>query len=165
MHLHQNIHRVFSQLHDVLNQLSGEQYTRAMPVILNATIGQHLRHIIELFIQLDEGYTRGTVNYDKRRRDHRIETDLHFTNEILGTIRINLDKKDKPLLLEMECEDGTGSEPVATNYYRELIYNLEHAVHHMALIRIGVNAITSVNLPEEFGLAASTIKYRSACAQ
>jgi hypothetical protein len=54
---------------------------------------------------------------------------------------------------------------IPTNYYREVAYNLEHTIHHMALIRVGVNEVSSIVLPDQFGVAYSTIKYKEQCAQ
>jgi hypothetical protein len=55
---------------------------------------------------------------------------------------------------------------VNTNYYRELLYNMDHAIHHCALIRIGLMRFHQVNIPNGFGIAPSTIRHRtlSACA-
>ena len=52
-----------------------------------------------------------------------------------------------------------------SNYYREVMYNLEHAIHHHALIKIGIQQFTAIELPESFGVAPSTMQYRKACAQ
>jgi len=83
--------------------------------------------------------------------------------EMIGN---NIDKDNKKLLLDSSYdEQSTDSITVKTNYYRELIYNLEHTVHHMALIRVGVNEVSSIAIPEGFGVATSTIKYRKSCAQ
>jgi hypothetical protein len=50
-----------------------------------------------------------------------------------------------------------------TNYFRELTYNIEHAVHHMAIIKIGIREVANyVTLPADFGIAASTIRYKEA---
>jgi hypothetical protein len=54
---------------------------------------------------------------------------------------------------------------IKSNYYREIAYNLEHTIHHMALIRVGVNEVSLVQLPQEFGMAFSTIKHQQQCAQ
>lgn len=166
MKFQQAIKNVFIQLTDSLSQLSDEQYHQPSKVLFNATIGQHVRHVIELFICLNNGYETGTVNYEKRKRDIRIETDKLFACDLLQMIAANLDKADKELLLEAAYDEQSDDTiTVHTNYYREIIYNLEHTVHHMALIRVGINDVSSINLPEGFGIASSTIKYRKACAQ
>lgn len=166
MQLQQALKSIFAQLSNSLEQLTPEQYTQRSKVILNATIGQHVRHIIELFICLDKGYETGIVNYEKRKRDYRIETDKDLAKELLHLVYTRLTKKDKALLLEVSYDEHSNEMfTVATNYNREIIYNLEHTVHHMALIRVGINEVSSVIVPEGYGIASSTIKYRQACAQ
>ena len=64
-------------------------------------------------------------------------------------------------MLEAGYDDSSNDTIViSTNYFRELVYNLEHTVHHMALIRVGINEVSAVKVPEEFGVASSTIKYK-----
>jgi hypothetical protein len=62
------IQNVFVQLSESLNQLSDDEYIRPSTILFNATIGQHVRHIIELFLCLEKGYGEGVVNYEKRKR-------------------------------------------------------------------------------------------------
>ena len=166
MQLHNAINNVFVQLNTTLELLTPQQYTKPVKLLSNATIGEHVRHIIELFTCLDKGYETGTVNYDCRARDHQIETNKDFASSLLKKIYTELDKADKILTLEASYEDSAEN-PIAitTNYYREVAYNLEHAVHHMALIRIGVSEVSEIALPEGFGVASSTIKYRKESAQ
>ena len=81
---------------------------------------------------------------------------------LLGRIYIEMVRPNKPLLLEAGYkEDSDELIIIETNYYRELAYNMEHTVHHMAMIRIGINELSSVAVDESFGIASSTIKYRS----
>jgi len=166
MMLTQPIQHVFVQLSETLTLLSNEEYTRSSNILMSSTIGQHVRHIIELFQCLDKGYKDGFVNYEKRARDHKIETDKQLAVELLKNIYRNIEKPNKEIILEAEdyC-DEVQVVSIPSNYYRELAYNLEHTIHHMALIRVGVNEVSSVVLPEEFGIAYSTIKYRQQCAQ
>ncbi|MEO8110063.1 MAG: hypothetical protein ABI594_08530 [Ginsengibacter sp.] len=166
MQFEQSIKNVFAQISDSLNALTEEQYQQPSETLFNATIGQHVRHIIELYICLYNGYESGIVNYEKRKRDIRIEADRDFANELMQMIANNLDKPNKDLILEAAYdEDSSETVLVTTNYKRELIYNLEHTVHHMALIRVGINEVSSITIPEGFGVASSTIKYRKTCAQ
>lgn len=166
MQLKHSINHVFVQLSHSLALLTDEEYKKPGRLLANATIGQHVRHIIELFQCLHKGYDAGVVNYDKRKRDHTIETNKKFASELLNEIYSLLDKPDKPLLLQVACSD-TNDEmlQVQSNYYREVIYNLEHTVHHMALIRVGISEVSQVQLPADFGVASSTVKYRNTCAQ
>jgi adenosyl cobinamide kinase/adenosyl cobinamide phosphate guanylyltransferase len=160
------IHHIFIQISDILRQLSEAEYTQQSKILFNATIGQHVRHIIELFQALENGYAEGTVNYEKRKRDYRIETNKNLAISLLKDIRQSLDRPNKEIILVAE-DYGEEMEPVSiiTNYYREIAYNLEHTIHHMALIRVGVNEVSNILLPDEFGVAYSTIKYRQQCAQ
>lgn len=166
MQLQQAVNNVFVQLSATLDQLSQEQYVQPCKTLFNATIGQHVRHIIELFQCLESGYGSGLVNYEKRKRDLRIETDKAFASGLLIEVHQGLEKANKALKLEA-CYDEHDTEPLTldTNFYREVAYNLEHTIHHMALIRVGITEVSDIELPEEFGVASSTIKYRQQCAQ
>lgn len=160
------IQNVFVQLSESLNQLSDKEYAQPSAILFNATIGQHVRHIIELFQCLDKGYAEGVVNYEKRKRDYRIETDRNLAADLLKDTYRNLEKPNKDLILEAEdYEDTVEAVSIPSNYYREIAYNLEHTIHHMALIRVGINEVSSISLPTEFGVAYSTIKFRQQCAQ
>ncbi len=161
--LHKN---VIQQLVSAISQLTAEEYGRPCKTLFNASIGQHVRHVIELHYCLFTGYETGNVNYEERKRDTRIETDREFAVGLMNTIIQEIDRPDKELLLYTCCNESQAETfPVKTNYFRELIYNLEHTVHHMALIRIGINEVAILPLPEGFGVASSTIKYRKACVQ
>jgi hypothetical protein len=158
MHLREPILNLLEQLQLVITDLSDQQYTTPSPLLSNSTIGQHTRHIIEFFSALNNGYDSGIINYDNRRRDYTIESDRHFAIYQLYEIRQSLVKPDKPLLLVAEFDQTV---TISTNYFRELLYNLEHIVHHMALMRVAI----TIPLPESFGVASSTLKFRKACAQ
>lgn len=166
MQLQQAVNNIFVQLADSLNQLSQEEYSQPCKTLFNNTIGQHVRHIIELFQCLEKGYESGVVNYEKRKRDTAIETDKDMAGRLLLEIHSGLSKENKALTLEASYDDNN-TEPILfdTNFNREIAYNLEHTIHHMALIRVGINEISSIELPEDFGVASSTVKYRKQCAQ
>ena len=166
MQLQQSIQNVFVQISESLEQLTCEQYCKPSKILFGATIGQHVRHIIELFICLDNGYNTGVVNYEKRKREYAIETDKYFAASLLKSIYLTLDKVNKNLVLEASFDDHSEEcVSIDTNYYREIAYNLEHTVHHMALIRVGITEVSNIEVPNSFGVASSTIKYRQACAQ
>lgn len=166
MQIAQAIRNVFVQLHETLDKLTPEQYTACSKSLFNATIGQHVRHIVELFQCLEQGYEMGTVNYERRKRDKQIETDKNLAIRLLHQISNDLLRTDKKIQLEMSYDDVSNETiTVESNYYREVVYNLEHTVHHMALIRVGVAELSDIQLPEGFGVASSTIKHRETCAQ
>ena len=166
MHLQQAVNNVFVQLSETIRQLSPSQYAQHCHNLSNNTIGQHVRHVIELFQCLENGYTESSVNYEKRKRDVAIETDKELALQLLQRIHSNLDRPDKALVLHASYDELSG-EPISisTNYFREVAYNLEHTIHHMALIRVGIKEVADISLPDEFGVASSTVKHRKECAQ
>ncbi len=167
MHLANPITKLFDQIQQVLNQLTDIEYTNHNKALLNATIGQHVRHIIELYIELNNGYENGIVNYELRKRSLQIESDKNFAGNQLNILAKSLNKVDKELLLETDYSMNNLSKiQVQTNYFRELIYNLEHTVHHMALMRVALLSYKSIKVTDDFGVAVSTIKFKNeVCAQ
>ncbi len=166
MRLQQSIQNVFVQLTASIDLLKDEQYVYASKILSNATIGQHVRHIIEMFICLEEGYAGGVVNYEKRKRDTKIETEKDFAIALLKKIYEGLNKENRPLILEATYDENTDQLiNFDTNYYREVAYNLEHTIHHMALIKVGICEVSDIEIPADFGVASSTIKFRSSCAR
>ena len=74
-----------------------------------------------------------------------------------------LDKQNKKLQLQQMVD---GEELfLDTNYDRELLYNLEHCIHHQALIKVAVLQNDAIVIDANFGVARSTIEYRKQCAQ
>ncbi len=48
-----------------------------------------------------------------------------------------------------------------SSFHREVAYNIEHAIHHMALLKVAVNqTLHYIQLPENFGVASSTVRYQ-----
>ncbi len=158
---------LFAQLQAVLEELTQQDYTTPSQHLSGCTIGQHVRHIIELFVELNKGYESGTVNYEGRQRDYQLENDNGFAIEALDDILHQFLKHDKSLALLTDLSlDGSGCFSIGTTYYREIIFNIEHTVHHMALVRVAVQELTDIVLPNSFGVAATTIKHQqSLCAQ
>jgi len=154
--------RVFDQLDDLIRKIRPADFYRPCHSLGGTTVGQHVRHTLEFFTCLEAGYRSGVVNYDKRSHDRLIETDKAITQRVIAQVVFFVKQlKDKPLFLEL------GYDPekehfirVSTNAMRELVYNIEHAVHHMATIRIGVTEIAPyLKLGPDFGVAASTQRY------
>lgn len=157
---------VLEQISYILAELSDEQFSTKLAVLSGASIGEHVRHVIEFFQELNLGYDIGCINYDARKRESAIETQRNYAIIKLRDAAANMKTVNKTLRIAY-ADKSSGLEcKILTNYERELIYNLEHAVHHIALMKIGVLATTDISLPDDFGVAKSTIAYRQAqCVQ
>jgi hypothetical protein len=165
MRIKHPIRIVFDQLQDALQGLSDAEYAAPVPALSHNSIGSHVRHIIEMFQCLMEGYPTGLVDYARRKRNRTIEENKKVAIELLGSLLENFDRPNKVLSVSAEYADEQ-DEPIRvdSNYERELVFNLEHTIHHMALIRIGIAGASGIRLPESFGVAFATVNYRNQCA-
>jgi len=159
----QNIKHNLSENIELLRQLTNDEFTQKNPELSNATIGEHMRHIIELFGCLLENYNYGLINYDDRKRDLLLQTNKNEAISIMEKYLYEIDKPNKSLSLAHNCFSPI--ELLPTNYYRELIYNLEHSIHHQALIKVVLNRLPHIKVSNSFGVAPSTLEYRKQCAQ
>ncbi len=54
------------QLQKLMNSINDSDYTETIDILSGATIGQHIRHILEFYLLLISGTFSGTISYDKR---------------------------------------------------------------------------------------------------
>ena len=158
-----SLNKALNELTSLLNQISNDDYTAQCKELSNSTIGEHTRHIIEMFQCLENQYESGLVNYDKRNRDYRIQTDTAFALECIQSVKNQLTKDNKKILLQQIVDEEELT--IESNYFRELLYNLEHSIHHQALIKVALFSFPHINVSDSFGVAPSTLTYRNECAQ
>jgi len=151
--------QILQELISFLEKITPSHYTQQCQSLSGASIGQHVRHTIEMYQCLYQGYENGSVNYTQRKRDVQIESSEVYAIECLQTIVSQLYLQDKTLFLVNENEE------LFSSYKREILYCDEHAIHHLALIKVGINEIGGYTISDSFGVAPSTIKYRQSCVQ
>lgn len=164
----QNIQNLDAVLY-LLNTISESSLALPNAFIMKATLGQHIRHILEFYQCLEKGVAALEVNYDERARNVHVETSIDTASKLVEHIKLfigNL-KTDIPLKLisnfSADCDDEDCSLP--TSLGRELAFVLEHTVHHLAILRMAIEAEDKCELTEEFGVANSTLRHRKSCAQ
>lgn len=157
------INTSLDELIELLNQLSEQEYSKSCFELSNSSIGAHTRHIIEMFQCLNRNYDSGIVNYDKRERSALIETNTGYAVQMILDIKNSISRDNRNLELQQMIDGKAVS--IQSNYYRELLYNLEHCIHHQALIKVAILKCENVAVDENFGVASSTIEYRKQCAQ
>jgi uncharacterized damage-inducible protein DinB len=153
---------ILQQLCSALETISDDHYRYPVKQLQGNSIGAHTRHIIELYQELLRGYENGVVDYDQRQRDPMIQTNRTAAIQRLDQLIGDQALDNKPIIvLAPSMHYGEPSQPIGSTYDRELLYHIEHAIHHQALIRVAFLELGIGLLPEDFGVAPSTMAYRS----
>lgn len=156
--------RVLDQLAEATRQLSPQDFVRPAEVLHGVTVGQHLRHTLEFFQCLESGFSSGHVNYDQRAHDEYLQADPSLALAAIERLSDFFSGEEANLRLSLSVSydrSGQTVHSVESNYFRELIYTIEHAVHHMALMKIGLKEVAPyVRIPGDFGVATSTLRHQ-----
>lgn len=148
------------EIKSLIIKIPQEKYIEKLKVFNGFSIGQHFRHIIEFYqcVVLSENTIH---NYDLRNRDQQIEENIFYCVAIIDDLIERLLHKKENYNTWVKTEDGN----IPSSYFRELLYALEHSIHHQALIKIGLHELDIQNLVHQnFGVAPSTIKHLEKCA-
>lgn len=160
--------QILDQLSLLVHQIEERDFTKPSEALSKSTVGQHLRHTLEFFICFEQGFESGLINYDKRPHDKLIESDKFIASGTIARIKTFVHDLNTNKSLKLEVGYDLSKEEfitIDTNATRELVYNIEHAVHHMAIMKIGIREVAPyINLPFDFGVAASTVRYKEATA-
>ena len=155
---------LLDQLLKMLNNLNDKEYSQKVEIFKGTSIGQHTRHIYELIECLVNYQSKEILCYDDRKRDIELEK-----SRILMISKISQFHK---LLIQMPEEGNIqvrhylgemGEVIVDSSISRELLFVFDHTVHHLAIIRIGIeNHFTNIVLPSDFGFTPSTLRHFAA---
>ena len=146
------------ELAAVIAQLSEADFTTALPLLDQATLGKHVRHTLEFhqcFLTREQSFC-----YDDRMRNPLLEQApeeaLKHIDWLMDRLRfVQLDR-----IISMEVRYGTARFEVTTSVQRELAFLIEHTVHHNAILRMALCAsFPHIRFEPEFGYADSTIRF------
>jgi hypothetical protein len=136
-------------------------------------IGAHLRHVLDHYTAFLSGLPADVIDYDDRVRGSAVESDrnegLRRMAEVeLGLLGVKPADLDRRVRVREEAPDDSGlEESSASSVRRELQFLQSHTVHHWAIVAL-LLAKRGIAVPEDFGLAPSTLRYlerQKACAR
>jgi len=154
---------VLDQCAGFLRELSDEQYSASCARMMDASIGKHVRHVLDHFSSALTAIEGETIDYDTRDRgtaiECRREEALRLADSLAGTLEV-LTEPDaaRPVRVRVMLSGEGDEAELASTLGRELAFASHHAVHHYAMIR-AIAADLGLEAPEEFGKAPSTISH------
>ncbi|MBL6658222.1 MAG: hypothetical protein ISR00_03260 [Flavobacteriales bacterium] len=147
----------------LLKKITNKDYSTPIKHLNNSTIGQHSRHIIEFYFCYLKGIEDNHINFDSRERSMKLESNKTFCIETINSIVEKLSTKtnnQSAIIFEYNYtfEDNQSAEMVS-NTLRELLFCLDHSIHHQALIKVALIELGKEKLiDDKFGMAYSTIR-------
>lgn len=162
--------KVLHDLKGLLIQMDVDSFCHKNETLFGGSIGEHFRHIIEFYLCCLSQKGTKNVNYDVRKRDKQLEMDISFgiatIDTLLGTLNQLEAQDDKPMFMKNCMEDEKENNiRIETSFFRELIYCMDHCIHHQSLIKIALLEQNLIHfIDPNFGVAFSTQIYRRQCA-
>ncbi len=156
-----NLHlQLWQDFIDLCQSLTPEQYTLECKMLNGVSIAEHLRHSYEFYHCLLLGLSAKEINYENRLRDRTIESNLDYAIIRLIELKAQLESPHEDIRIKLFSKEAQNN-LVNTSFERELVYCLDHAIHHQALIKIGLKEQELSHLvSHDFGVAYSTLRYR-----
>lgn len=148
-----------------LSLVPGVAYSQPSALVFNASIGGRYRHCLDHFSSFLNGLAKGVIDYDQRERDPAIERDREAARSLTQNLRDRMaliveSTLQLPVRVHGTVNYGLPFSPAReSSATRELAYVIAHAIHHFALIAV-IARLNGVPVPEDFGMAPSTLAYR-----
>lgn len=152
---------------EVLQVIDEQAYTQPLEVFNGATLGQHFRHILDFYRCLHKGIsTAQTIDYERRERDVLVEQHPSDAVQAFIEVRDGIERCNTDVQVQVRADFSVRLEDtrpvVQSSVGRELMFAYDHAVHHLAIIKIGLRAaFPHIMVKDHLGVAPSTIKFRS----
>ncbi|MFM7153963.1 MAG: DinB family protein [Bacteroidota bacterium] len=153
---------ITGQITGLLDQFTPYDYRKPLDEYDGSSIGQHFRHILEFFQCLQQGISDGQVDYAARKRNLLYEDNPALAAEAFSAFLEQIEAYSDTLPLSVCAEFGSEVRPVySSTVGRELLFIYDHAIHHLAIIKIGLNCqFPHISTDRHLGVSPSTIKSR-----
>jgi hypothetical protein len=155
---------LIDEIVEIISNIQEEDYCRPLDIYNGSTLGKHFRHIYDFFHCLVHQCNLKDVDYCDRNRDGRIENERLYSISQFNQISTSIGKleEEKEITVHADFETAPGVRPVVkTTIGREIMYGYDHAIHHLAIVKIGLRFLyPDVPVNEELGVAASTLRYQ-----
>ncbi len=163
-HLLEQLRDAMLAIEAVVDENRTAIYSSAIPIIGGASIGAHVRHILDFYSAFYLGLKKGKINYDDRTRNSNIENklgsgliQLHATVEQLEIVS-NLSNRPVEIFASIDVNETVNYKMSCLS--RELQTLHSHTTHHMAIIAI-ILKLNDIDVDCHFGKAPSTIQYEN----
>jgi len=154
---------VIEQTRRLLLHIEPDLYHRPLPEYSGSSLGQHFRHILEFFICLERGRSSSCIDYAARERNMLYETNPLLAAEALDLFEEAMQSFDiqEPISVRAEF-NGELRPEYESSLGREMLFVFDHAIHHLALIKIGLmtHAVHLIADDPDLGVSPSTLMAR-----
>ena len=162
--------KLINQVVDLLDRLENEQYAQSLSVFNGSSLGQHFRHILDFYNCVVQFSNEEKLDYCMRERNPNVETLAAFAKNAFVDIANQLPALDEDRKIRVVTDFSSDVTEDRTEVFstvgRELMYAHDHAVHHLAMIKMGIRLVfPEVRLDNALGVAPSTLKYRQGVSQ
>jgi len=150
-----------SQCELLLGMLTPEDFTAGED---GASVGTHLRHVIERFQCFFNGLSSSRIDYDGRKRDLSIANNPEAANFAFASIKKRLEslKDSDPALPVLSVQElvllSETPANISSTLGRELLGLIAHTTHHLAIVALLARSM-GYQLDRDFGKAPSTIRH------
>ncbi len=148
-----------------LASLNDEQYGYVAAPHVTSSIGEHFRHLLDVFQAIIKG--ANTIDYNLRRRGHAVETSRTLAMDEMVAIMECLSAKSSaelktPVKVISEVTlSETQSCEMTSSLEREFTFAALHASHHFAMAKVTISLLDQEceGVDENFGIAPATLTY------
>jgi len=164
------------QMIEFIQSLSDDIYQKAPKPLFDSSIGQHLRHILDLYMALITANDLQAINYDVRRRGLALETnkdegikELILICDWLKSLDLELLELPTSISTEVSISSAQNANLVST-VGREICFASSHLTHHLALMA-AIAKFLGQKVSNDLGVAPTTATFlrsqqqNESCAQ
>lgn len=148
--IEKNLQRGINLLHNI----SDNEYSNCSVAPYYSSIGNHIRHVLDVFACIFDGLETGIIDFSKREKDVMAETNRNVGLRYFDTIIEKLQNiNEYSLEHKVRIFDDLGSGKVCADYTLggALMQAQSHAIHHFATIGYIIEQL-KISLPvKDFG--------------